>query len=142
MHVCVWRHVSCDAGGQVRDSVTEAIAEVPDSCVRPSMEKVVETLVNDVARDLVTVSKQGDKTRETHTRINAHICHPCPQYPCRTYPHTLVSSTIFYLLHRIQLLVITFQACEDASRLCSRDQNGRRRWWVAEVTTVPSVNED
>lgn len=43
----------------MRDSVTEAIAGVPDSCVRPGMEKVVETLVNDVARDLVTVSEQG-----------------------------------------------------------------------------------
>lgn len=40
----------------MRDSVTEAIAEVPNSCLRSGMQPVVDTLVKDVARDLVTVS--------------------------------------------------------------------------------------
>ncbi|CAN0078131.1 unnamed protein product, partial [Ectocarpus sp. 8 AP-2014] len=40
----------------VRDSVSEAIAEAPDNCsLRLDMEPVVETLVKDVARDLVAV---------------------------------------------------------------------------------------
>ncbi|CAM9140632.1 unnamed protein product [Ectocarpus fasciculatus] len=40
----------------VRDSVSEAVAEAPDNCsLRPDMETVVETLVKDVARDLVAV---------------------------------------------------------------------------------------
>lgn len=41
---------------KVRDSVTEAIAEVPDNCLRSGMQPVVDTLVNDIARDLVAVS--------------------------------------------------------------------------------------
>ncbi|CAM9774020.1 unnamed protein product, partial [Laminaria digitata] len=40
----------------VRDSVMEAVAEAPGKCfLRPDMEAVVETLVTDIARDLVTV---------------------------------------------------------------------------------------
>ncbi|CAM9503238.1 unnamed protein product [Ectocarpus sp. 12 AP-2014] len=40
----------------VRDSVSEAIVEAPDNfSLRPDMEPVVETLVKDVARDLVAV---------------------------------------------------------------------------------------
>eukprot|EP00904_Undaria_pinnatifida_P005950 jgi/Undpi1/2485/HiC_scaffold_13.g05864.m1 len=40
----------------VRDSVMEAVAEAPGKCsLRPDMEGVVETLVTDIARDLVTV---------------------------------------------------------------------------------------
>jgi len=41
----------------VRDSVTEAIAEVPGTCLKPGMQTVVETLVKDIARDLITVSE-------------------------------------------------------------------------------------
>lgn len=44
---------------QVRDSVTEAIAEVPGTLLKPGMQTVVETLVKDIARDLITVSKRG-----------------------------------------------------------------------------------
>lgn len=40
----------------MRDSVTEAAAEVPGSCLRSGMQPVVDTLVKDVARDLVAVS--------------------------------------------------------------------------------------
>lgn len=54
---CCKTNVLCYPWGRkVRDSVTEAVAEVPDSCLRSGMQPVVETLVKDVARDLVTVS--------------------------------------------------------------------------------------
>eukprot|EP00903_Cladosiphon_okamuranus_P013503 g12576.t1 len=39
----------------VRDSVTDAVAEVPGSCLKSGMQPVVDTLVKDVARDLVNV---------------------------------------------------------------------------------------
>lgn len=42
---------------QVRDSVEEAIAEVPNSTIRPGMEVVIETVVHDIARDMVAVSR-------------------------------------------------------------------------------------
>lgn len=44
---------------QVRDSVAEAITEDPEGrSLRRGMEAVLETLVQDVARDLVTVRAQ------------------------------------------------------------------------------------
>lgn len=33
----------------------EAIAEAPDTLIRPGMEPVIETVVQDIARDLVLV---------------------------------------------------------------------------------------
>ena len=59
---------------QVRDSVTEAVAEAPGKCsLRPDMEAVVETLVKDIARDLVTVRKYC-------APFNAVVsCHPRPR---------------------------------------------------------------
>lgn len=50
--VCVWK--------QVRDSVFEAIAEIPESwSLRPDMEGVVQTMVDDIARNLVAVREES-----------------------------------------------------------------------------------
>ena len=38
--------------------MTQAISEIPGRCLKPGMQTVVETLVKDIARDLITVSEQ------------------------------------------------------------------------------------
>lgn len=56
---------------QVRDSVTEAVAEAPGKCsLRPDMEAVVETMVKDIARDLVTVRMQSTPIDAI---VNCHV---------------------------------------------------------------------
>ena len=43
-------------GSQVRDSVAEAMAEAPDALsLKPGMDVIVETMVQDIAKDLVAV---------------------------------------------------------------------------------------
>ena len=45
------------------------MAEVPDSCLRSGMQPVLDTLVKDVARDLVSVSLLDARTK-TKTKID------------------------------------------------------------------------
>lgn len=73
----------------MRDSVTEAMAEVPDSCLRAGMQPVVDTLVKDVARDLVTVSnRHQNENKSKRLRFLSHFIsminhrYTCPSY-CR-----------------------------------------------------------
>lgn len=70
----------CALGVQVRDSVTEAIAEVPGTCLKPGMQTVVETLVKDIARDLITVSIRGQSYKQ---RLGAeiHVFRQCCDLP-------------------------------------------------------------
>lgn len=61
--------------GQVRDSVTDAIAEAPESLFfKPGMETVVDTLFKDVAKDLVTVSPSQRREPEAE-KLRLEITH-------------------------------------------------------------------
>lgn len=46
------------------------MAEVPDSCLRSGMQPVLDTLVKDVARDLVSVSLLDARTK-TKTKLTS-----------------------------------------------------------------------
>lgn len=49
------RHFPFSCSRQLRDSVVEATAKAPESTFRRGMEHVIGTLVQDVARDMVSV---------------------------------------------------------------------------------------
>lgn len=67
---------------QVRDSVVEAMADASGKfSVRPGMEAVVETLVQDIARDLVAVwhknvqpNRMSVRSARVHVSTQNNMC--------------------------------------------------------------------